>query len=535
MVQENYKIKAAIDYHEGTKHSELSVRIGSRMLDFSNKPSPFKLYRPKLRTVPLPHEFPHPAMRTTKAIASFVDGATTPKQNIDIKLVAELLFFSGGLTRKMRVGGTIYYMRAASATGALYPIELYVVSQELPGLAAGVYHFDPLNFALTELRRGDYRGTLGLLAGENVDVASAPFTIIFASLAWKNAWKYEARSYRHWFWDSGVIAANLLAASVSESLRTKLVMGFVDGKVDKLLGLKEEEEATIALVPVGIRSWATKPQEIENLAVTPLNADYVPFSPHEERYAAVWSMNNASSLTSVEEVRSWTEKIAKSFPRVISDGSENRVKINLIPLETSSGDNRDLILTETVLQRVSTRRFARKSIPLTKISEILRASTSGVPLVRESTIADVYLIANAVESLPLGSYFFNRAENGLEQLKLGNFRNMASYLCLGQPLLGDASVVLFLMAPLNSTLKELGNRGYRVIQFESGIIAGKVYLAAYSLGLGASGSTFYDDAVTEFFSPHASGRNAMIAVGVGVPDYKAQTGKILVGDVGASH
>jgi hypothetical protein len=57
--------------------------------------------------------------------------------------------------------------------------------------------------------------------------------------------------------------------------------------------------------------------------------------------------------------------------------------------------------------------------------------------------------------------------------------------------------------------------------------AGKVYLASYALGLGASGSTFYDDAVTEFFSPHAKGKSTMIAVGVGVPGYRAKPGRVL--------
>ncbi|MGI0014152.1 MAG: SagB family peptide dehydrogenase, partial [Nitrososphaera sp.] len=58
---------------------------------------------------------------------------------------------------------------------------------------------------------------------------------------------------------------------------------------------------------------------------------------------------------------------------------------------------------------------------------------------------------------------------------------------------------------------------------------GKIYLAAYAQGIGASGSTFYDDAVTEFFSPHASGKSTMIAVGVGTPAYKAHPGKIFAG------
>jgi hypothetical protein len=82
------------------------------------------------------------------------------------------------------------------------------------------------------------------------------------------------------------------------------------------------------------------------------------------------------------------------------------------------------------------------------------------------------------------------------------------------------------MSSLNKVFKTLGNRGYRASQFEAGIIAGKIYLSAYAHGIGASGSTFYDDAVTEFFLPHSKDKDTMIAIGIGNPSYKARPGKI---------
>jgi hypothetical protein len=142
-------------------------------------------------------------------------------------------------------------------------------------------------------------------------------------------------------------------------------------------------------------------------------------------------------------------------------------------------------------------------------------------------LIDFYFIANDVQGLPPGSYFYNVNTNSVEQLKVLKNRSMSGYLCLGQQLFSDASVVFFLMTNLNSVLKSLGNRGYRAAQFEAGVRAGKIYLSSYAVGLGASGSTFFDDAVTEFFSPHANAKSPMIAVGVGVPAYKARSGKVL--------
>src|SRR5206468_1467545 len=132
--------------------------------------------------------------------------------------------------------------------------------------------------------------------------------------------------------------------------------------------------------------------------------------------------------------------------------------------------------------------------------------------------------------LSSGHHFYNKQTNSLERLQAREevaSRSESGYLCLGQPLFSDASVVFFIMTELNEVLKTFGNRGYRACQLEAGVVAGKIYLSSYALGLGASGSTFYDDAVTEFFSPHARYKATMIAVGIGVPAYKARPGKVL--------
>ncbi len=235
---------SALTYHEATKHSEVSIGASAHYLDWDNKPAQFKEYK-NLASIALPRNFPRPEENSIKAIK----GETKAAGGIDIGLLSEILFFSAGLTRKMRFGKEFYYMRAASATGALYPIELYVISGRIPGLDAGVYHFNPLHFSLAKLREGDHRAALDYAGSPNS--LSAPLTLAVTSLAWRNAWKYEARSYRHWFWDSGVIAANLLATSNSAGLSTEVVLGFVDSEVDELLGLEPKKEATVALAIVG--------------------------------------------------------------------------------------------------------------------------------------------------------------------------------------------------------------------------------------------------------------------------------------------
>ena len=533
-------IKNAIDYHEATKHSEISLMTSRHYLDLDNRPLPFKTYI-DLSSSPLPLDFSQPALNAIASISRIYpqssETATTDTVTtvLDIKNVAEILFFSGGITREIKYSFSTYYMRAASATGALYPIEFYIICQDLADLKAGVYHFGPADFSLNQIRTGDYRRELAVAAGDNGAIVTAPITIVFTSFAWRNAWKYQARSYRHWFWDSGVIAANLLATTVSMALPTRLITGFVDDKVSRLLCLEDQREAPVAMAAIGVGlSKITLPKGDEEIPYLPIPKVRPLSKKGEIEYPEIWRLNDASKLFSKEEVKEWINN--NNNPSVIPSHKQSSAVAQTVDKQTLLREQYNsssvASLGEVILRRGSSRRFARSSVSFSILSTILHSSTMGVPLdiFKEdgNSLIDIYLIANNIDGISPGAYFFDRKAHYLQELKRNVSRNISGYLCLGQSLFSDASAVLFLMTDLQSVLKSLGNRGYRVCQFEAGVIAGKIYLAAYAQGIGASGSTFFDDAVTEFFSPHAKCKSTMIAIGIGVPAYKAIPGKILL-------
>lgn len=543
----NSETKYAKEYHEQTKHSEISIQQSPHYLDWNTKPLPFKIYAdPSVLLVPLPTDFSQPSL---SALTSIGKNRPLESKNIepDVKDIAEVLFFSAGITRELKVGHDTYYMRAASATGALYPIELYVICQDLPGLRAGVYHFSPADFSLAKLRSGDYRTELANVAGNDSDIARSPFTIAFTSIAWRNSWKYQARSYRHWFWDSGVIAANLMATAISIGFDPRLKMGFVDDAVNLLLRLDDKKEAAIILAAIGMAS-ATEPiNETKGIDAMSIPKIVSISRGSELDYPEIWRLHRASYLHNKEEVRSWSDRSSIALDQTLKDKVSDVTRVQGIKHAISLTNESSL--GETILLRGSTRKFSRRPISMTQLSNILHYSTRGVPIDflrgksnssddnngdNSNSTIDTYLIANDVEGLQTGAYFFDRYEETFEKVERRASRNLSAYLCLGQSLFGDASVVFFLMADLNFVLHILGNRGYRASQFEAGVIAGKIYLASYAQKIGASGSTFFDDAVSEFFSPHAANKSAMIAIGVGVPDYQARPGKILAGRLSRS-
>jgi SagB-type dehydrogenase family enzyme len=174
---------------------------------------------------------------------------------------------------------------------------------------------------------------------------------------------------------------------------------------------------------------------------------------------------------------------------------------------------------QVILRRGSARKFARTPVSLPQLSTILDRATRGVPAdfldPMGTQLNHLYLIVHAVEGLEPGAYVFHRERGLLEYLKPGSFRNEAGYLGLEQQLPADAAVDIFFLADLRPILQRFGNRGYRAVQLEAGVGGGKLYLAAYAQGLGATGLTFYDDDVTQFFSPHAEGKSAIFLVALG--------------------
>ena len=431
-------------------------------------------------------------------------------------------------------------MRVHQLTGALYPIEVYVVCKDIaPNLKAGVYHFNPAQFSLTKIRNGDYTALLASIVSsyDNQVILNSDLTIILTSYAWRNAWKYQDRSYRHWFWDSGVIAANLLAiiSSMENNTSAKIHLGFIDDKVNQLLALEKDKEATVAIISLNVKPSSSNSYRkvnsitIEKLVDIPLPRT-IPLSKKEQKFPLIWKTHDRSKLFTIEEVKEWTKVGITQIINNPIPSNKTIIKRQYLTNEYQQPQSNIPSIGETILKRGSTRKFSRSCITFSNLSSILYNSTREISMdykKDKESLIDIYLILNDVKGIDSGGYFYNRLDNSLDLIKDKVSREMSAYLCLGQSLFGDASAVLFLMSDLSKTNKILGNRGYRAAQFESGVIAGNIYLLAYAHAIGASGSTFYDDAVTEFFSPHAENKNTMIAVGIGNPAYKSRPGKIL--------
>jgi SagB-type dehydrogenase family enzyme len=515
-LSENTLIDAARQYHSGTKHSYMSVRLRPHALDWKNKPLPFKIY-PTLEVTRLPRDFQDTGTLALSAIAA---GPVQSKGECipDLETLAQVLFFSAGVTKSRKHPEGETFFRAAACTGALYEIELYVVctdirskiqlSDSAPVLPAGVYHFGAAEFGLRQLRAGDFRQTIVAATGDDPSIAHAPVIIICTGVYWRNAWKYRSRTYRHFGWDNGTILANCLAVSAAMNLPSRIVAGFVDAQVNGLLDLDINREVAFSIVSLG----NTKSTPSASPAIEKLGLPVVPYSPEEVDYASMRKMHEASSLTSTTEVIEWRGNAPSSE---MAPAKETTTA--LLPLDDPRLPS-DTI-EQVIARRGSTRQFSRDPITFAQLSTMLDRATRGIPVdfldPFGSHLNDLYLVVNNVVGLAAGTYVYHWEEKFLEILKRGEFREKAGYLGLEQQIPADAAVDVFFLADLKKVLERYGNRGYRAVQLEAGILGGKLYLAAYAQKLGCSGLTFYDDDVISFFSPHARGKSAIFLIALG--------------------
>jgi SagB-type dehydrogenase family enzyme len=509
----NRQIDLAWSYHNGTKHSYQSIRTNRHYLDWENQPIPFKIY-PGLEPIPLLQNLSSSGMPALLAVAP---PAAPPEHHVlpTRQNLAEIFFLSAGVTKRRSFPGGEMLFRAAACTGALYHIDLYLVCGNVEGLEAGIYHFSPRDFSLRRLRAGDYLAVLAQASGEEPSIMHAPCVIVSASTFWRNAWKYQSRAYRHCYWDNGTILANLLAAASARKISAKLVMGFVDSAVSRLLGLDAQREAPLSLVSL---SSAAAPAQDLSSPLTPLVLETTPLSKTEVDYPAIRAMHEASSLESEEEVKAWCEGLEKVEGNTLKDHGGSDDHLFALPPFEDVAMPRDTI-EDVIVRRGSTREFARESITIAQLATMLDRATRDIEadFVRpgKSPLNELYLIVHAVEGLPSGAYVFRRVQHAIELLKEGDFRREAGYLGLGQEIPADCSVNVYFLADLHRALARFGNRGYRVAQLEAAIMGGKLYLAAYAQRLGASGLTFFDDDVIEFFSPHAAGKSVMFLIALG--------------------
>ncbi|WP_436535092.1 hypothetical protein [Actinoplanes sp. HUAS TT8] len=298
-------------------------------------------------------------------------------------------------------------------------------------------------------------------------------TLIVTGVPWRTGWRYAERGWRHLYWDAGTVLAQLSAAANSAGLRPRLRSLFPDAAVRDLVGADGVHEYPLALLSLGDGAPAIEP-----------SGPAVPGELPEVEFPLGTAAQRAGDRDTLGEP--WPDAPA----------------LDATPPSDS--------LDEVIRRRGSQRRMDRsRTLTAEQLRWPVAAALRGIPVPH-------WVAVHGVDEVPPGIYRWPDLEKPLRAAEL---RDELLRVCLDQALAADAAYVVIAATPLSG----LDDRSYRDAQLAAGLVEGRLHLAAYALGAGASGMTFLDSEVPALLG-EPDDLAILLFTCVGVPEYRSRPG-----------
>jgi SagB-type dehydrogenase family enzyme len=226
-------------FHRHSSHER--ARVFEADIDFDRPPGCFRTYPGAART-PLPGKdfaIPMPLGVALERRRSVRKHALRP---LPLEALGRLLHTSYGVRARRRVGDEDVLERPAPSAGGRYPLELYVATQSVEGLADGIYHYDARAHALEHGRRGLAHPALTDLIMGQEWARDVNLIVVITAIRDRTMWKYGQRGYRHILIDAGHVGQNLYLVATAIGLGATAIGGFYDQDLGALLDLPPGEE-----------------------------------------------------------------------------------------------------------------------------------------------------------------------------------------------------------------------------------------------------------------------------------------------------
>lgn len=198
--------------------------------------------------LPAPHPLGlplHTVLSRRRTVRRFRPG------RLPLASLAGVLTSAAGVSRREGAeAGEPAERRPYPSAGALYPLELHVLTSDVEGLADGHYHFDPRAGELETLRLGRWQEALTACTLGHAVLAPCNLVVAVVGVPARTMTKYGQRGYRFMLLDAGHVAQTLCLVACALDLGALTVGGFYDGPLHRMLGLGDAEWPLL-LVGVG--------------------------------------------------------------------------------------------------------------------------------------------------------------------------------------------------------------------------------------------------------------------------------------------
>ena len=530
------QIKAAMRYHERTKHQFNRYADGPGQLDWANQPNPFRRYEgaPLVR---LPLLAAHEAPRSPYYDDLYHRGSV-PSAPLTIHALSRLLQYSLAISAWKQAGATRWALRCNPSSGNLHPTEAYLLIGALPGLgdAPGLYHYAPREHGLE--RRADCNAALRTALMR--EFPAQAFLVGLSSIHWREAWKYGERAFRYCQHDVGHAIGALRIAAATLGWSAVLLHGLADKTIDDLLGLNRaqdfagaEREQTDAVLAVWPTDLADDGQARAQRKIPHHLDPGLALQLARERWHGT-----ANRLSRDDPVR-WEviDEVAVATRKPASEAHGFSALETLVVERNDRASTDGPVAGRIILQRRSLQACdGRTSIAADRLYRMLdrlmprvelTASRRPMPwdtLAWDPTI-HLGLFVHRVDGLEPGLYLLARdptkmdrlkramhrpfdwstppgcpADLPLRMLEAGDAQRLATQLSCHQDIAGDGAFSLAMIAEYQEALFTHGAWFYRRLFWETGLIGQVLYLEAEAAGVRATGiGCYYDDPVHRVF------------------------------------
>jgi SagB-type dehydrogenase family enzyme len=231
-------------FQKNTKYSREKLLGG--YLDWSNKPETYKRYS-SAKVIPLSKELPAKSLSIVEVLKKRRSVRSFSPKPLTMADLSFLLWASTGVQRREQG----YDFRTVPSAGALYPIETYLVANNVEGLEKALYHYNIEAHTLEVLKAEDVAENLAYAALNQKMLTKAPVVLVWTAIFERSKWKYAQRAYRYVYLDAGHIAQNLALSATSIGLGSCQIGAFFDDEINQILGVDGTDESVIYLSVVG--------------------------------------------------------------------------------------------------------------------------------------------------------------------------------------------------------------------------------------------------------------------------------------------
>jgi SagB-type dehydrogenase family enzyme len=233
-------------FQQETKYSRNKLGNGP---DWSIRPEPYKHY-PNNQKIKLPPPKSTSTVSLDDAIQNRRSIRDFSKKALTMNQLSYLLWASTGINRK-EYG---FELRTTPSAGALYPIETYLVINNVENILQGTYHYNIKHHLLEKIKTGDFRKEISKAALDQIMCYHAAVVFIWTAIFNRSKCKYGERAYRYIYLDAGHIAENIALSATSLKLGSCQIAALYDDEVNQLIDIDGKKESTVYMSVIGIPS-----------------------------------------------------------------------------------------------------------------------------------------------------------------------------------------------------------------------------------------------------------------------------------------